>query len=259
MAKVVGPWSVEYPVNFVSNGDTTREGFGKHIQEIERIYGLLNGLGASKVEAEDINEALEGYISKTEFGTMATATDSTPGLMSPEDKIKLNGIETGANKYVHPTASGNKHIPSGGSAGQILQWKADGTAEWKDVDKGISYMDCIIPSIDDSDDDTTVLTFSLPASQTKAMTYGCIVFLQMFIRPTGIYNRETSSVDTISSNILFGASFIPKFGTLSVPATGAGGATTVSGTIEITNPNPGTGPKLSKYYGDARILVWRVA
>ena len=34
------------------------------------------------------------------------------------------------NKYVHPTSSGNKHIPSGGSSGQILRWSADGTAVW---------------------------------------------------------------------------------------------------------------------------------
>ena len=32
--------------------------------------------------------------------------------------------------YTHPTSSGNKHIPSGGSAGQILRWSADGTAAW---------------------------------------------------------------------------------------------------------------------------------
>lgn len=32
--------------------------------------------------------------------------------------------------YSHPTTSGNKHIPSGGSAGQILRWAEDGTAVW---------------------------------------------------------------------------------------------------------------------------------
>lgn len=32
--------------------------------------------------------------------------------------------------YTHPTTSGNKHIPSGGSAGQVLKWSADGTAVW---------------------------------------------------------------------------------------------------------------------------------
>ena len=32
--------------------------------------------------------------------------------------------------YTHPTSSGYKHIPSGGSAGQILRWSSDGTAVW---------------------------------------------------------------------------------------------------------------------------------
>nr|DAQ78083.1 MAG TPA: tail fiber protein [Caudoviricetes sp.] len=43
---------------------------------------------------------------------------------------KLAGIAEGANKYVHPTTAGNKHIPSGGASGQILRWGADGTAVW---------------------------------------------------------------------------------------------------------------------------------
>lgn len=63
----------------------------------------------------------------TKYGN---ATGSNAGLMSATDKTKLDGIATGANKYVHPTTAGNKHIPSGGSAGQFLKWSADGTAVW---------------------------------------------------------------------------------------------------------------------------------
>ena len=62
--------------------------------------------------------------------TYSDATQSTHGLMSVADKKKLDGIAEGANNYVHPTTSGNKHIPSGGSSGQILRWSADGTAVW---------------------------------------------------------------------------------------------------------------------------------
>ena len=43
---------------------------------------------------------------------------------------KLSGIADNANNYVHPTTSGNKHVPSGGLSGQILRWSADGTAVW---------------------------------------------------------------------------------------------------------------------------------
>lgn len=32
--------------------------------------------------------------------------------------------------YTHPTTPGNRHVPAGGSSGQILRWGADGTAVW---------------------------------------------------------------------------------------------------------------------------------
>ena len=62
--------------------------------------------------------------------TYSDATTSAHGLMTADMVTKLNGVATGANNYSHPTNSGNKHIPSGGSSGQILRWSADGTATW---------------------------------------------------------------------------------------------------------------------------------
>lgn len=62
--------------------------------------------------------------------TYVVATQSANGLLSATDKKKLDGIASGANAYSHPTSAGNKHIPSGGSSGQILRWSADGTAVW---------------------------------------------------------------------------------------------------------------------------------
>lgn len=55
------------------------------------------------------------------------------------EKNKLAGIEAGANNYSHPTSSGNKHIPSGGSAGQILRWSKDGEAQWG-ADNNTTYI-----------------------------------------------------------------------------------------------------------------------
>ena len=49
--------------------------------------------------------------------TIPLATSSVDGKMSKADKAKLDGIATGANKYVHPSTSGNKHVPSGGASG----------------------------------------------------------------------------------------------------------------------------------------------
>lgn len=69
-------------------------------------------------------------------GKLADKVDKVEGKgLSTNDfsaayKTKLDGIANGANNYSHPTSSGNKHIPAGGSAGQILRWSSDGTAQW---------------------------------------------------------------------------------------------------------------------------------
>lgn len=62
------------------------------------------------------------------------AKETGKGLSSNDytttEKNKLNGIAADANDYTHPTTPGNKHIPSGGSSGQVLKYSADGTAQW---------------------------------------------------------------------------------------------------------------------------------
>lgn len=88
--------------------------------------------------ATDLNKLVAALGSLAFKSGIAAATPSVAGLMSAADKTKLDGIETGANKYVHPTTSGNKHIPTGGSEGKILRWSADGTAVWGD-DKDTTY------------------------------------------------------------------------------------------------------------------------
>lgn len=55
-----------------------------------------------------------------------------------DEKNKLDGIEERANNYTHPTGAGNKHIPSGGVAGQFLKWSASGTAVWS-TDNNTTY------------------------------------------------------------------------------------------------------------------------
>ena len=73
------------------------------------------------------------------ISTMAGASSSANGseglVPAPsagdQDKyLKADGTWEAPAIYTHPTTSGNKHIPSGGSSGQILRWSADGTAEW---------------------------------------------------------------------------------------------------------------------------------
>lgn len=78
---------------------------------------------ASGAVSPDMFESIDSVV-------IPSATQSLAGLMSSTDKKKLDGIAEGANKYVHPTSAGNKHIPSGGSSGQFLGWDSAGTAKW---------------------------------------------------------------------------------------------------------------------------------
>lgn len=99
--------------------------------------------------------------------TPSNATTTINGLMSSSDKIKLNGISSNANNYIHPTTSGNKHIPSGGSSGQILKWSADGTAIWgteKTYSNATTSSSGLMSASDKTDLDTCVETLSADAS-----------------------------------------------------------------------------------------------
>lgn len=60
--------------------------------------------------------------------TYGVATEARDGLLAAADKKKLDGLSD--TSYTHPTTAGHKHIPAGGSSGQILRWAADGAAAW---------------------------------------------------------------------------------------------------------------------------------
>lgn len=65
--------------------------------------------------------------------TLPTASDSTLGGIKVGTNLSIDGngvLSATDTVYTHPTTSGNKHIPSGGSTGQFLKWSADGTAVW---------------------------------------------------------------------------------------------------------------------------------
>lgn len=92
------------------------------------VDSSLSSTSTNPVQNKVINSALAGKAASGHGHDAATS--SAAGFMSAADKSKLDGIAAGANAYTHPNTSGNKHIPAGGSSGQILRWSADGTAEW---------------------------------------------------------------------------------------------------------------------------------
>lgn len=108
--------------------------------------------------------------------TYGNATGSTAGLMSPADKTKLDNIAQNANNYVHPTTPGNKHIPTGGQAGQFLKWSADGTAVWA------------------ADNNTT---YGIANASTAGLVKSATGANKVTVDGTGIMSIATVSTDTI--------------------------------------------------------------
>lgn len=88
--------------------------------------------GKLKIKYYTNEEMNEIYAKKEDLHEHANKSilDQTQEAFTTELKNKLAGVEAQANKYIHPNTSGNKHVPSGGSSGQVLKWQSDGTAKW---------------------------------------------------------------------------------------------------------------------------------
>lgn len=90
----------------------------------------------------EVNEAIKGVEGST-TSALALKVDKVDGKQlstndyTTSEKNKLQGIAANANNYTHPTTAGNKHLPAGGTVGQVLVNSGDGTGEWKDVEPGI--------------------------------------------------------------------------------------------------------------------------
>lgn len=90
----------------------------------------------------EVNEAIEGVEGRT-TSALALKVDKVDGKQlstndyTTSEKNKLQGIAANANNYTHPTTAGNKHLPAGGTVGQVLVNSGDGTGEWKDAEPSI--------------------------------------------------------------------------------------------------------------------------
>lgn len=118
----------------------------KHITSSERTNWNAAKTHADSTHAPSGAEVNQNAFSNIKVGTTTIVADSktdtlelvagsnvtiTPDVTS--DKITISSVDT---KYTHPTTAGNKHIPSGGSTGQILKWDSNGTAVWANESGG---------------------------------------------------------------------------------------------------------------------------
>lgn len=74
-------------------------------------------VGSTTIAADTVTDTL----------TLVAGSNITLTPSAANDSVTIAATNT---VYTHPTSAGNKHIPAGGSSGQILRWSADGTAVW---------------------------------------------------------------------------------------------------------------------------------
>lgn len=139
-------WSADGTAVWGSDNNTTYNIFGAASASAAGSNGLVPAPAAGKQTSFLRGDGTWVVPTNTVY-THPTYTSKTSGLYKvtvdgtghvsavtnvTKDDITALGIPAQDTNtvYTHPTTSGNKHIPSGGSSGQILRWSADGTAVW---------------------------------------------------------------------------------------------------------------------------------
>lgn len=114
-----------------------------HVSSDDRFNWEQAAAHASMPHAPSDANANQNAYTRFRIGRTYTSANTTEDTftfiagdnvtLTPDvDNNSLTIAATGGSTYVHPITAGNKHIPAGGSAGQILNWSADGTAIWGD-------------------------------------------------------------------------------------------------------------------------------
>jgi len=86
--------------------------------------------GTSKFDSNNTYITSQRAISSTPTdGATTTSISSDWAFDNVKTAVPTNAVFTDT-VYTHPTDAGNKHIPSGGAAGEFLRYSADGTAVW---------------------------------------------------------------------------------------------------------------------------------
>lgn len=106
--------------------------------DVDTTNQLSDLLALINDNATDIQSITNGKVNVSDIINNLTTNVSNKPLSAAQG-VALKGLIDDA-AYTHPTTSGNKHIPSGGSSGQILRWSANGTAVWG-ADNNTTYSD----------------------------------------------------------------------------------------------------------------------
>lgn len=86
------------------------------------IGGKVDKVAGKGLSANDFTDVLKTKLEGIATGATKVEKSATNG------SIKMNGAET--TVYTHPTGAGNIHLPTGGTAGQVLRAAGSGAGAW---------------------------------------------------------------------------------------------------------------------------------
>ena len=94
-------------------------------------YASKNVVGSSTATSNTTTALTNGnvYLNSVENGAVTSAHK-----ISGTGSVTVTTDTSGNIAVNHSTGAGHKHIPSGGAAGNILQWSASGTAVWASIE-----------------------------------------------------------------------------------------------------------------------------
>ena len=109
---------------------------GTNVQvKVTEADGKITAVNITTDNTENKNNKVTSWSSTpsdTKYPSEKLVKDAIDGL--PDITVTSSSVSDGTNtfnKYVHPTTAGNKHIPTGGSSGQVLVYGgSSGTASW---------------------------------------------------------------------------------------------------------------------------------
>jgi hypothetical protein len=210
--------------------------------QIDGVFYQREG-GKRVLDVSDINSSFyaptgagnSGQILKSSGSgapTWATANAALVGITVTSTSVS-DGTNT-FNKYTHPTTSGNKHVPSGGSSGQFLGWDSDGTAKWV----ANPNTDTKVKATAKTDNVNYKILATASASPTSGNATEAVYDTDITLNP---------STNTISANVSGNAA-------TATTATKLGSSTLGSGTKPIYLSS-GTATECSTYAGGTAVTL----
>ena len=89
-------YSMRYPVDFRSGGDSVKEAFGKHIEEFTVVYGALNELAGNDLTAAEKEQLKTGSINGSRIIGAIAGTIPGENITGSVSGSKITGAITGA-------------------------------------------------------------------------------------------------------------------------------------------------------------------